>query len=409
MTDSTRFRAGYGRSILLGALIGIGLALAFCAGFVLRDIADVPSVFASSDPTEAGYPLVDEVQTLLDDYYLRDQPEYIVRQYGAIRGLLQSLGEQNTFFIDPPVARSESDVLAGTYGGIGVNIQRSTDGDFVLYPFEDSPARREGLEDGDILRQINNTDVLPTDPQDAVDQMMRGEVRDGNGVELTVYRASTDEELTVFIAFDVINVPSVFWRVLNEDARIGYIQIQRFTNRTPDEVREAVAELRDQNIAALVLDLRGNGGGLLQEAISVASEFLDGGVVLYEVRRDSERTYDAEEGGSATDLPLVVLVNSGTASAAELLSGAIQDRERGILIGQQTYGKGTIQQIFTLSDSSSVHITSAEWLTPERNVINSVGLTPDIAMIPDEIGRDVELGEAIRYLRDRLSQRDIEA
>ena len=159
--------------------------------------------------------------------------------------------------------------------------------------------------------------------------------------------------------------------------------------------RSALAE-------SLVLDLRDNGGGLLQESVTVASQFLDGGVVVYERNINGEKTFTAEEGGMMVDLPLVVLVNGGTASASELVAGAILDRERGIVIGQKTYGKGTIQQIFQLSDKSSIHVTSAEWFTPSKRALDNVGIEPTIPVIPDESGRDVELSEAMEYLQQQL-------
>jgi carboxyl-terminal processing protease len=398
-----------GRSILYGALAGIGLALVFCAGFFVRDMMDMPSVFAASTSSsdEAGYPLLDEVQDLLDAHYLRHQPDYTMRQYAAIRGMLGALGDRNTFFIEPPVAQSESDVLAGTYGGIGVTLQRNAAGEFILFPFEESPARAAGIEDGDVLIAVNGEALDLTTHPDVVDQMLRGEVKEDNGVEVTLLKAN-GEEIALFILFDVINVPSVQWRVLEQDNRLGYIQILRFTSRTPDEILEAVEDLESNSIDGVILDLRDNFGGLLQEAVDVAGVFLDGGSVLYQITQDNEITFTASDGGVLLDMPMAVLVNQGTASASELLAGALQDRERAILIGQTTFGKGTIQQIYQLSDQSSIHITSAEWLTPARNRLDGVGLEPNIAMIPDENGRDVELEEAIRYLDNMLTLNDSE-
>lgn len=393
------------KSIFIGVSFGILLAIVFFAGFFTRNFLDIPSAFASNTTVaddDESYALLDEVQQLLNSHYLREQPDYTQREYAVIRGLLGALGDRNTFFIEPAVARSESDVLAGTYGGIGVNLSRNAEGNFVLFPFRDGPAIEAGVQDNDVLVAVNGEAITPAMQHDVVDQLLRGEVRDGNGVELTVQRGDDATEETLFVLFDVINIPSVLWRVTQEDQRIGYLQVMRFTNRTPEEVQTALDGLNDANIDALVLDLRGNGGGLLQESVEVASEFLDGGVVLYQQSIDSERTYEATEGGRATEIPMVVLVNGGTASAAELLAGALQDYERGVLIGQLTYGKGTIQQIFPLSDSSSIHITSAEWFTPDHNVIDGVGLQPDIPMIPDENGRDIEIGEAVRYLQEQM-------
>ena len=394
----------YTRSMLFGVIAGLSLTLAFAAGFIVRDLSLITEARALSTTAseEPGYPLVDEVQDLLDRVYLRDQPEYATRQYAAIRGMLATLGDNNTFFIEPPVARSEADSLAGTYGGIGVQLRRDEAGQFVLYPFPDGPAVAGGIVDGDVLIAIKSESITADMQQDAVDQMMRGEVKDGNGVDITVQR-DNNTTYSTYIEFAVINVPSVIWRVMSEDERIGYLQVLRFTNRTPGEVTDAVSSLRESGIEALILDLRNNSGGLLEESVTVAGLFLDGGIVTYEISKNNERELTAAEGGIASDLPLVVLVNNRTASASELVAGAIRDTERGIIIGQKTYGKGTVQQIFGLSDGSSVHITSAEWFTPARIPLDGDGLEPTISMIPDANGRDVESGEAIRYLQDLLN------
>lgn len=389
------------RSIALGLALGLGLALVFAGGFFLRDIIGLRSPVAALHGT-TNYPLLDEVQGLIDRYFVREQPDYTTRQYGAVRGLLGTLNDPFTFFIEPPVAASESDTLAGTYGGIGVQIQRTAAGELLLYPFEDSPALEAGIEAGDRLLAVDGRQVDVTQSPDALDQMLRGEVRAGNGVTLTVQKFQSGDEFTTFIPFAVINIPSIVWRVLSEAPQIGYLQIMRFTSRTPSEVEEAIADLRQQGIEALVLDLRGNTGGLLQESIRVADAFLDGGVIVYERSSSGERTLRGSAGGAALDLPLVVLVNHRTASGAELVAGALQDHDRALLIGQTTYGKGTVQQIFPLSDGSSLHVTSSEWFTPARQPLDQVGLTPDIVMIPDAEGRDVELDEAIRQLQSQL-------
>lgn len=393
----------YKRPVLIGVGLGVLLAIAFVGGFVLRDVVGVAPrpVFAHALAT-SSYALLGEVQGLLDAHYLREQPDAKAREYAAIRGMLSSLGDRYTFFIDPPVAQSESHVLAGTYGGIGVLVQRNEAGEIVLIPFPEGPAARVGIEDGDVLLAVDGAELDPTTPQDQVDQMLRGEVRDDNGVEVTVRRAASDETLTVFIPFEVINVPSVIWRVLAEDHRFGYVQILRFTSRTPAELQTGLSELHDADVVGLLIDLRSNSGGLLQESINVADEFLSEGVIVRELNADGEQVFYATEGGLGTDWPLAILVNEGTASGAELVAGALQDFDRGIVIGQRTYGKGTIQQIFPLSDGSSLHVTSAEWFTPDGRALSDTGLEPDIPMIPDATGRDVELGEAVRQLQQIL-------
>lgn len=381
------------RSVLIGALMGIWTLVVFAAGFLV-------SSGTISSQAESDFPLVQEVQSFLDQAYLRQQPDFAARQYGMIRGLLAALDDPNTFFIDPPVARSEADTLAGTYGGIGVLLNRNEAGEFVIYPFENSPASEAGIQAGAILLAVSGNRIQLTDQPDAVDQLLRGEVKDENGVEITVRQS--DQEETYFVLFGVIEVPSVVTRLVEEDQRIGYIQILRFTSRTPQELIDALAFLKDASIEAYILDLRNNGGGLLEESVRVADQFIDDGVIMTERTRTDENEYPAEAGGEAIDLPIVVLINKNTASAAELVAGAIRDSGRGILIGQRSYGKGTVQQIFTLSDGSSVHVTSAEWLTPGRITLAGTGLVPNIEMIPDENGRDVEAGEAVRYLQSIL-------
>ena len=388
------------RAAVRGMLTGAVISGVFLAGFLLR--GQVPAA-ADDEGDQPEFPLLVEVKELLEDNYLRPLPEERVMEYAAVRGYLGELSDPYTFFIDPPVAQNESDVLAGQYGGIGVQVQRSEQGDIVLYPFPEGPAARAGVENGALLVAVDGVAVSPDERIDVIDGMLRGEVGEGRGVTITIRSAGEDETRDLFIEFEVVQVPSIVWRMLAEEETFGYVQIIRFTSRTPDELRTALADLESQGAVAIVLDLRANTGGLLQESVQVASEFLDGGVVFYEVRRNGETVTNALPGGAWIEQPLVVLVDAGTASAAELVAGAIRDRDRGILIGQRTYGKGSVQLIFRLSDGSSVHITSAELFTPNRTPLEGNGLEPTIAMIPDESGRDVELGEAVRQLREIVS------
>jgi carboxyl-terminal processing protease len=402
MQKNTTRRDALWIPVVKGIGIGIVLLIAFFAGFFFRDGFGVLAPdLALADPPES-YDLLHEVHRLLDDHYLRELPEDTVLEYAAIRGFIGALEDPYTFFIDPPVARSESDVLAGQYGGIGVQIQHAADGRFVLYPFPDGPAAEAGIEAGDVLIAIDDWVIEPDARIDVIDQATRGEVGDDNGVTVRVIKHATGEERAYTIAFAVIEVPSVVWRQMVEDERIGYVQILRFTSRTPEELQRALQALIDQDIEAWVLDMRDNAGGLLQEAIETADEILNNGVILYETTRTEEKTYEAESGGIGIDLPLVIVVNHGTASAAELVAGALQDNGRGIVIGQRTYGKGSVQLIFPLVDGSSLHITAAEWFTPNRTPLDGNGLEPDISMIPAEDGRDVELDESLRYLQQQI-------
>jgi len=401
-------------SLARGLLICAAAAAFFMAGFWFRGAT--PSLAANTAPEaskrtidadgqqpEYAYPLLSQVEALLRDNYLRGLPKQNTMEYGAIRGLLTTLDDKMTFFIDPPVAASESNVLAGQYGGIGVMVKRNEQGQFELYPFRDSPAAKAGVMDGDVLLKVNDQAVPLTTQIDAVDQLLRGEVKQGNGVKIRILNGKnpgTEKEFS--IDFAVIEVPSVIWRTLAEEPTFGYIQILRFTARTPEELQNAFKELRTASIKALILDLRNNPGGLLAESIQVASQFLNNGqTVLFEKNRDSEKEYKAENGGVFTDLPIVIITNGGTASAAELVASALKDNKRAITLGQKSYGKFTVQLIFQLADKSSIHVTNAEFFPPSKEPLDGKGVEPTISMIPDATGRDVELGEAIRYLRNK--------
>lgn len=383
-------------ALLKGGSIGIAILGFFLSGFMLRGyIAPAPA------QQSADFTLLREVKQLLDEHYVRSVPEPREMEYGAIRGLMGVLQDPYTFFNPPVVTRSESDALAGQYGGIGVALQYSADGRIQLYPYPDTPAARAGIENGDVLVAINDLPVEGSLSLDHVRQMLRGEV--GTAVALRILKHDSSDEMQLQLEFAVIEVPSVIWRVLAEDERLGYMHITLFTARTPDEVQAAWEALRSAEVQGLILDLRDNPGGLLAEAVQVADMFLDSGVIFVEQTRDEEHERRAEPGTAFEDVPIIVVVNSRTASAAELVAGALRDNGRAVLLGQRTTGKGSVQLIFPLADGSSVHITSAEWLTPNRQPLNAQGLEPDIPMIPAEDGRDVELPEAILRLQQELN------
>lgn len=384
------------RSIGVGLLIGIGLAVVFAAGFIVRDLIGQP-VFDMNQPGRP-YGVLSEVDALIERYYLRQTPDPKALEYAAVRGVLSSLGDPNTYFIEPPQTQAESDALAGAYGGVGIKLQRTAEGEYRITPFDNSPAQAAGILDGDILLAIDGEAVSGGEAE--LELRLRGEITDNAGVTLTIRQA--DETRELFVAFGLVEVPSVFARILDEAPNIGYLQITDFSNRTPSQFREAVQRLRDQNARAIIVDLRNNGGGLLQEALQIAGEFVDGEAILIQRSRDGEQVYEDAQGGMLIDLPLAVLVNNFTASASEVVVGAIRDYERGTIIGQKTYGKGTIQQIFGLSDKSSIHVTYAEWLTPLRRSLDGQGIEPDILVTPDPTLIDPELAQAIQILGTAL-------
>ncbi|NOX64193.1 MAG: S41 family peptidase [Chloroflexi bacterium] len=342
--------------------------------------------------TEMG--LLAEAWAIIEKEFMGPLPSPTERTYGAIRGSIETLGDPYTYFVEPEPAVREQEQLQGHFGGIGARLELQEDGRIYLFPLIERPAARAGVQKDDILIAIDGQPLpQPADLDDATNRL-RGEV--GSVVRITVLRDG--KELEFEIRREQIELPSVQWRRLQNAPEAGYIRIERFSALTDKELTEALAELSD--VRYLALDLRGNPGGLLDAAVAVSGHFLDGGHILTERHADgSEKVYTASDGGDALEVKLAVLVDGGTASAAEIVAGALQDRERAILVGQQTYGKGSIQRIHRLSDNSALHVTFARWYTPKGHQIDEQGLTPDILVEehPTE-EQDPALNKALEYL-----------
>jgi carboxyl-terminal processing protease len=370
-------------------MAALALSVTFAAGYFAGASAQRNST--------KNYPVLHEVGDLLNNHYLGPLPSETVLDYGAVRGLLTAVGDPYTVFLEPPSQELETQLLQGEFGGIGVNIHHNDAGDVAMTPFPDYPAIEVGIQDGDMLVAVDGVAITAKMTLDQVSAMVRGPI--GTQVTITFRRGSAALREATLIR-EKIEIPSVTGRILEPDATIGLVVISRFSEKTPEETVRTIDDLRTKGAEKIVLDLRGNGGGLLDSAINTAGIFFDGGVIMYEERRgEPEKTYTAPGKGAQADQPMVVLINHGTASAAEILAGALRDRGRAPLIGQTTYGKGSVQLIFTLSDNSSVHITNAHWFTPNRTEINDVGIRPDIEMEPGTDGSDPELDRAIEYLQ----------
>jgi carboxyl-terminal processing protease len=379
------------RLVALAAAIAIAVVLLCAAsGFATQRALEYRRARIASQPLGVFW----EAWDTLERSFYGALPSARVRTYGAIRGALALL-DSHTIFLEPQPGEVERDRLTGAYGGIGVDIWRNSEGEPILSPYPDSPAARAGVRQNDRLIAIDSRPVL-TATIDEIRVRLRGEV--GTQVCLTISRPPTPPiELTV--VRDEIRIPSVTYRVLDQHPTVGYLQISQFTERTPDEAHEALIALKAAGVSQLVLDLRDNGGGLISPAVSVVDLFLDGGIVLIEIRHGgAETTVEASPGGIASDMSIVVLVNHSTASAAETVAGALQRRGRARLVGDPTYGKGSVQLIFALSDGSSLHVTSAKWLLPDREPVEPDGLTPDIPVPQTDALDDAQLERAVQYL-----------
>ncbi len=319
-------------------------------------------------------------------------PEDPALEYGMIQGMLQKLDDPYTYFVEPAEHEVESDRLTGSFGGVGVRLERDTEMNWRLYPLPNSPALEAGIEDGDILIAVDDLVITPETDETTLIAAIRGP--EGEKVKLTLVRLY--EEHTLTIRRQSVPLPSVSWNLLPEAPFIGLLQINRIADSTAGEIQEGIEDLITQGANHFILDLRDNGGGLVDAAIDISRLFLEGGEILHQQFKDQdEDVFNVEEPGPYTDLPLVILVNSNTASSAEIVAGALKAHQRGIVIGAPTHGKTTIQYIFDLEDGSSVHVTSGEWWIPGVNF----PLQPDEAIGDDPKGV-ISLQRAIEILSD---------
>ncbi len=330
-----------------------------------------------------------------------DQPvNDTVLMQGAIRGMMQSLGDPHTSYMDPDQYRQANTPLEGEYEGIGAWVDISGEYLKIISPMPNSPAEKAGLKAEDQIVAVDGEDVTGMDGNLVLRRVLGPA---GTQVTLTIRRPEMTETFDVTITRAKIVIPSVESKML--EGNIAYIQIFTFGENTEKDLRQQLEDLMAQNPVGIILDLRNNGGGYLYTAVAVVSQFISSGPVLYEVYGDGKRdTYKALGNGIATEIPLVVLVNEGTASASEITAGAIQDYQRGTLVGTTTFGKGSVQIWQPLgTDDGAVRITVARWLTPKERQINGIGLTPDIEVpITDEdiaAKRDPQLEKAIELLR----------
>ncbi len=375
---------------------------AFAAGYIARDLVNGR---AGSATAHAGQDmsLFYEAWGLIEENFLGQIPESQSVAHGAIRGSLATLEDPYTVFIEPAVREVERERLQGTFGGIGAYISRSEEtGEVILEPIPGNPAELAGILVGDVLLAVDGTPVTAEMTVPEIIDRVKGEK--GTSVVLTIRHPGATEAQDITVVRDDILLPSVFYR-LEEDTTIGYIQLSRFSGESGREVAAAIQALQSQGATKFILDLRQNGGGLRDAAVEVTDHFLSEGPILYIQSQDEdERVFSATSETLIPTEPLVVLVDGGTASASEIVAGALQDTGRAMLIGSsKTFGKGSVQLVFDLSDGSSVHVTSARWLTPNRHQIDESGLEPDIlvAITQEDVdaGRDPVLEQAILHLQ----------
>lgn len=400
---------------ILTVFIGFLIISAFAGGVIVGQIAPIPGLPSPAAPRVASTPEAasaatpEELQTLFAPFWETwqlvhemyvDQPvDDTALMRGAIRGMLGALGDDHTSYMDPQEYKDANASLAGNYEGIGAYVDTTGDYLTIISPIKGSPAEAAGLRAGDKIIAIDGEDMSGVNPE-LVRKRVLGPA--GTTVTLTILREGEEKPFDVAITRAKIVVASVEYEMKGE---IAYVKLNTFGETTGRELKDALRELMAQNPKGLILDLRNNGGGYLRTAVEVLSQFLkQGEVALYEQYGDGRRdTFKTLGGGLATDIPMVVLINEGSASASEIVAGALQDYGRATLVGVKSYGKGSVQNWIPLDgEQGAVRITVAKWLTPKERTIHKIGLTPDVVIEltkeDREAKRDPQLDKALELL-----------
>lgn len=413
--------------ILLGViavLIGVMLVTLGFLGRVLTEPDEATTVSAAEPDdgrpaaiSEADFLILDEILQVLESDFV--DPDLVDAEYlhsAAISGIFDALGDPHSTYIDPDTYALSADDFSGAFQGIGATVQESPESDFIVIvrPLPDTPAEAAGIRAGDLILEVDGESAEGWTQDEAV---LRIRGPQGTPVELLIRHSDGTEEL-ITIVRDEIEISSVTTRTLkdaddNDITDIGYIYINQFTRRSPQELTQIIEELEATGVSGLILDVRLNPGGLLVETTEVADMFLDEGIIVIQVDREGNEQIASAREGQVTDLPLVILQDDFSASGSELLAAALQENDRATVIGTPSFGKGTVNHVRELSNGGAVYVSIARWLTPDRNIIEGRGVIPDIEVeftLEDvEAQRDVQVERAVEFLRDATAQSNVAA
>ena len=380
-------------------IIVLFLIIFFLCGYLIG-MRYPPSVFISNTGTSIFKNLTNN-SNLLNQTFDILQNNFYKKISGdeLIKGMVNSLNDPYTAFFDPAETKDLQAEIEGIYAGIGVVIKMNEKEQIleIVSVFKNTPAEQAGLKSGDLIEKADSTALKGLSLEEA-SLKVKGEI--GTSVVLTIKREN--EELTFTIKRENIKIP-IIEKDYRDDGKIGYLKFNMFTDNSSAEFNSVLNEFKQKNVKGVILDLRDNSGGLLAECEKIASNFIPSGILLWTRNRDG-LTEPLKIKGQEFNLPLVVLINNGTASAAEILTGVIKDYNVGTIIGENTFGKGVIQQIFNLPGSYTLKVTVEEYLTPDKIEINGKGITPDITVQnnPDKPQEDLQLQKAIEILSKEI-------
>jgi carboxyl-terminal processing protease len=373
----------------------IVIALAFAGGYIFGTIqATRESNTATSNLTAERRTSIGEVWDIILSRYV--EPSRINSanlSRGAIEGMLGVLDDPYTSYLNPEQFAMDTSSLEGSYNGIGAYVTVENGQITVIAPITGSPADKAGIRPGDVILQINGE---PVDNMNLVQAILKIRGPKDTSVRLLVRHPGETEPVELEIMRTTFEFPSVRFEMKGD---IAYINITDFNQRTGGEMATAIQNLKDQQARGIILDLRGNPGGLLDQVVDTASSFLTGGVVVQTTSNQGQISIlNVKQDKPKTDLPMVVLVDGNSASGSEVLAGALQDHKRATIAGQKTYGKGSVNILYPLSDGSGLYITTGRWLTPDGRLIEGQGIEPDIVL---ELTGEDAIQWAIAYLAEK--------
>ncbi len=379
MKSTARFTLILAVGIALGAALSVGTSV-----MADRQAATVSTGNGTSLPLSELRNLSEVFGRVKDDYVESVDDKKLLE--GAIRGMLSSL-DPHSAYLDEEEFKDLQVGTTGKFGGLGIEVTMEDGFVKVVTPIDDTPAMRAGVQAGDLVIRLDDTPVKGMTLTEAV-KMMRGEP--GSKIILTIVREGAQKPLVITITRDVIKVQSVKSRLLEKG--FGYVRITNFQTATGDDVRKAISKLKKKGkgkLLGMVLDLRNNPGGVLGAAVSVSDAFLRKGKIVYTEGRaaDAQQDFVATPGDVLSGAPMVVLVNGGSASASEIVAGALQDHKRAVIMGSRTFGKGSVQTIFPMSNDTAVKITTARYYTPSGRSIQAEGIVPDIGVEPLKVAK----------------------
>ena len=381
--------------LLFFLLLGIIFFLGFSLG---KESKSHPKQANSSNDSsqekllQANFDLFwESLRILKSDFYYQDKLDDQKLLYGAIKGLLQAAGDSYTEFLPPEEAKEFNEDIQGSFGGVGMEIGIRQGNLKVITPLKDTPAERAGLKPGDIILKIDDQITNNLSLSEAV-RRIRGKV--GTTVVLTIFRDDWSEPKEIKIVREKIEIPVMDWRIIEKDNhKIAYFQIYNFNENLRERFLKNAFQALFKNPEGIILDLRNNPGGYLDIAVEIAGWFLERGktVVKEKLKDGTEKSLKARGNGFFAKKPVVILINKGSASASEILAGALRDNRQAKIIGETSFGKGSVQTIRYLEDNSSLKITIANWLTPNGDLIEKKGIEPDIK-IENEKDKEIKLG-----------------